>query len=513
MELAPARQRELLKPPREALIPIARPPKIRKAMKTLSLLRPTPLNQRLLVAAASFLMLFAAVAQVDKPNVLLIISDDLTTCLGSYGNKVCQTPNLDRLAREGVLFQRAYSQYPVCGPSRASLMSGLYPNTTKMLANSKDLGSFKVSNPKLADHPSIGEFLRKNGYFSARVSKIYHMGVPGGIENGEAGGDEPASWDWTYNVIAPETGSPGKLELLSPKRKHFGSNFARVIVPDEHEATQADLMAAHQAVAVLESRKNLAVGFVRPHVPLVAPKRLFDLYPDERMRPPFVPEGDLDDVPKPAAAMENMGRYGMNEEQQRQAIAGYYASVTFVDEQVGRLLDALDRLDLRRNTVVIFTSDHGYNLGEHGCWQKLSLFEESTRVPLLISAPGFTASAGKSAAGIVELIDLYPTIAELAGLGDKTPGILQGTSMRPLLEKPDRKDWAKTVAYTVTHQKGESVSTPRWRYSQWGGQGEELYDLRNDPNEFTNLALNAAHKNQLEKMRGILSETRKRATQ
>lgn len=459
-----------------------------------------------------------AVAQ-SKPNVLLIISDDLTTCLGCYGNKVCKTPHLDRLASQGVLFERAYCQYPVCGPSRASFMSGLYPNTTKMLSNSKALGAFKVSNPQLANHPSIGEFLRQNGYFSARVSKIYHMGVPGGIEAGEPGGDDPDSWDWTYNVLAPETQSPGKLELLSPKRAHFGSNFAQVIVPDEHEATQADLMAAHQAVAVLETRKALApkqpfflaVGFVRPHVPLVAPKRLFDLYPAGGMKLPFVPEGDLDDVPRPAAAMENMGRYGMNEEQQRKAIAGYYASVTFMDEQVGKLLDALDRLDLRKNTIVIFTSDHGYNLGEHSCWQKLSLFEESTRVPLLISAPGFTGSAGKSAPGMVELIDLYPTIADLVGLKDKAPARLQGASLRPLLEQLGRKDWAKTVAYTVTHQKGESIRTPRWRFSRWGNEGEELYDLQRDPEEFTNLARDPKHASQLKEMRALLEETRRRS--
>ncbi|MBA4147084.1 MAG: sulfatase [Verrucomicrobia bacterium] len=462
------------------------------------------------------LLSFAA----EKPNILFIVSDDLTACLGCYGNKVCKTPHLDRLAREGVLFERAYCQFPVCGPSRASFMSGLYPHTTKMMGNSKDLGAFKVSNPKLADHPSIGEFLRQNGYFSARISKIYHMGIPGGIEIGEAGGDDPASWDWTYNVMAPETRSPGKAELLSPKRAHAGSNFGQVIVPDELEATQADILAAQQAVAILENRQSnskqpffLAVGFIRPHVPLVAPQRLFDLYPVNSIELPVVPEGDLDDVPKPAAAMENIGRYGMNEEQQRKAIAGYYASVSFMDEQVGKLLDALDRLDLRKNTIVIFTSDHGYNLGEHSCWQKLSLFEESTRVPLLISAPGFERSAGKSAEGIVELIDLYPTIADLIGLKEKAPSILQGTSLRPLLEKPDRKDWSKTSAYTVTHQKGESIRTVGWRYSAWGKEGEELYDLESDPQEFTNLAPSQAHAEKLAQMRLIMEQTRKRATQ
>src|SRR5207237_10014876 len=195
-----------------------------------------------------------------------------------------------------------------------------------------------------------------------------------------------------------------------------------------------------------------------------------------------------DAVPKPAAAMDNMPRYGMNETQQRQAMAGYYACVSFMDEQVGKLLDALDRLDLRRNTVVIFTSDHGYNLGEHHCWQKLSLFEDSMRVPLIISAPGFTASAGRKTQGIVELVDLYPTIADLLGFKGDAPAILQGKSLRPLLEQPQRAELGKEYAFAVSHMQGESVRTARWRYNVWGKAGEELYDHETDPQEFANLA-------------------------
>jgi iduronate 2-sulfatase len=184
------------------------------------------------------------IAAEQRPNVLFIVSDDLTACLGSYGNKTCRTPHLDRLAAEGVRFNRAYCQYPVCGPSRASFMSGLYPNRTGMLGNKYTLGSYRALNPELADHPSIGGFLRRNGYVSLRVSKIFHMGVPGGIESGAPGGDDPDSWDRSFNIMAPETASPGVLELLSPKRKHYGSNFARIIVPDGQELTQADYLAA-----------------------------------------------------------------------------------------------------------------------------------------------------------------------------------------------------------------------------------------------------------------------------
>jgi iduronate 2-sulfatase len=486
------------------------------------------MNRRPLLLPAFLLAvhLGALAHGAERPNVLLIVSDDLTAAaLGCYGNDVCQTPNIDRLAAEGVTFTHAYCQYPVCGPSRASFMSGLYPNRTKVLTNSKDIGSYKTANPELADHPSIGGFLRRNGYVSLRVSKIYHMGIPGGIEAGEPGGDEPDSWDVAFDVMAPETASPGKLELLSPLRPHYGSNFARVIVPDERIATQADYLAASHAEAILESRARgrddsgflrpeqpffLAVGFVRPHVPLIAPQRLFDQYPEDQAKLPDVPEGDLDDVPVPAAAMENRGRYGMDERQQKQSLAAYYASVTFMDEQVGRLLDALDRLGVRKNTVIIFASDHGYNLGEHHCWQKLSLFEDSTRVPLIISAPGFESSAGRKSDALVELIDLYPTIAELAGLAEQQPDNLQGASLRELLEDPSRQS-GKDVAYTVTHQRGESIRTPRWRYNRWGKAGEELYDHQTDANEHTNLAGEPQHADTLKQMRELLRDTRKRS--
>jgi len=482
------------------------------------------MNNKLLLAYLTFgLLCFSQINAANKPNILFIVSDDLNACLGSYGNEVCQTPNLDRLASEGVQFNRAYCQYPVCGPSRASFMSGLYPKRTKMLGNNYTLGSYKVTNPGLANHPSIGELLRTNGYVSLRVSKIYHMGVPGGIEAGDAGGDEPDSWDRAFNVMAPETASPGTLELLSPKRTHYGSNFARIIVPDDRIETQADILAANQAIAILESRARdgdhskfirpddaffLAVGFVRPHVPLVAPKSLFRKYPEEKSVIPFVPKDDLDDIPALAATNANELKYGMSELQQKQSLAAYYASVSFMDQQVGRLLDTLDRLDLRKDTVVIFTSDHGYNLGHHTLWQKGSLFENSVRVPLLISAPGFESAAGKSSDALVELVDLYPTIAELTGLSEKVPSNLDGLSLTGLLKNPSRAK-GHSEAYTVVGNRqrmGESIKTDRYRYNYWSGGEEELYDQMKDPEEFTNLVASSEHTIVLKQMRTRLAE-------
>ncbi|WP_395750141.1 sulfatase [Prosthecobacter sp.] len=486
-----------------------------------------------------FLLLLCAIFVADvgaaerlARNVLLIVSDDLTACLGCYGNPVCKTPNLDRLASQGVKFERAYCQFPVCGASRASFMSGLYPATTKMLGNRQDLGAYKVSNPELADHPSIGGLLRRQGYFSARISKIYHMSIPGGLEAGSAGGDDPDSWDWTYNVLAPETYSPGKLKLLTPERLAWGSNFATLQVPDELAVAQADVLSARQAVGFLENRAGvlpyqgdykeksrlkadkpffLAVGLVRPHVPLVAPERLYRKYPAEAMRLPVVPENDLADVPVPARSMNNAERYKMSRAGQQEAIAGYYASVSFMDEQAGLILDALDRLKLRENTIVVFTSDHGYSLGEHDCWQKLSLFEESTRVPLIISSPDHGASKGRSTGAVAELVDLYPTLLELTGFMEQTPARVQGQSLRPLLEDPARTDWPKTFAYTVTHSHGESIRTERWRYNTWGDAGEELYDHENDAEEFINLAARPEHAATLAEMRANLKIAQQKA--
>jgi len=222
-----------------------------------------------------------------------------------------------------------------------------------------------------------------------------------------------------------------------------------------------------------------------------------------------VPPGDLDDVPPPAAAMRNDVRYGMSEAQQREAIAAYYAAVEFMDEQVGRLLTELDRLRLRDNTIVVFTSDHGYHLGEHGLWQKTTLFEESLRVPLLISAPGFAASAGTRCDALVEHVDLYPTLADLAGLAEQAPKNLPGRSLRPLLREPVAAAAGfREFAYSVAGNGGRSIRDARWRYNRWGDGGEELYDLATDPRQFTNLASAPAHADSLAKMRAALERTR-----
>jgi len=473
----------------------------------------------------------------QRPNILFVVADDLNTRIGPYVDPSLQmhTPSLDRLAAEGVSFTRAYSQYPVCGPSRASFMSGLYPETNGVRTNAFETANHRIATPALADHPTLSGFFRERGYYTARVSKIFHMGVPGGIERGEVGSDDPDSWDYAINLMAPETLTPGVLEKLS-RGDHYGSNFSRMILPDGDELTQADVLAADHAIAILENRATakppgatnrtklkedapffLAVGFVRPHVPLIAAERHFAHYPEDEIDLPDVPAGDLDDVPGPAKRNGNdiAARFGMDATEQRKAIAAYYASISLMDEQLGRLLDTLDRLGLRDDTIVVFISDHGYNLGEHTMWQKSSLWEESVRVPLIISAPGMT-NAGAKTDAVVELIDLYPTFAEMGGLVGDAPAILQGESLVPLLESPEDTD-PDEAAYTITGANGASLRTDRWRYNRWGedanGDNEELYDHASDPGEFDNLARDPAYASVLDEIRSQFERTRQRARQ
>jgi arylsulfatase A-like enzyme len=478
------------------------------------------------------LILLNAALTAQQPNILFIISDDLNTCIGPYMEIANHTPQLDRLAAEGVRFTRTYCQFPLCGPSRASLMSGLYPESNGILNNIDRPGSYRVENPSLAGHPSMTGYFRQQGYYTARVSKIYHMGVPGGIERGDPGGDEPDSWDYAYNVLGPETLSPGILELLSPGNSHYGSNFARMILEDGTEGTQTDYLAVNQAIAILENRAGeqnpqgtnkqkvkslapffLAVGLVRPHVPLIAPENCFTPYPEEGIILP--PVKVAEDVPEGALRRQNMKIWEMNDIQKKQTISAYMASVRFMDQQVGRLLDALERLKLREETIVVFVSDHGYNLGEHDCWSKISLWEGSVRVPMIISHPGYTENHGNTCESIAELIDLYPTLSELCGLKNEQPEILQGKSLGAYLtgETPSKTEF---LAYTVSYGgSAASIRTGRWRYTRWGedvgGENEELYDHLQDPEEHHNLAYDPGLNQVVSELREQFEVTRNRA--
>ena len=448
-----------------------------------------------LVLTCVILPISVTFGQGNPPNVLFIISDDLTaTALEGYNDDGPLTPNLNSLASTGIRFDAAYCQYPVCGPARVAFMTGLYPAALNAYSNGQS--NFRPQHPNLVTLPQL---FRQNGYTTARVSKIYHMGVPGDILNGTPGLDDPLSWDMTFNVTGPEQFAPGELEDLSPGNLGQGADFVKV------ESTLGDLfhadgLAATQAIQLLDQFSQdsepffLAVGMVRPHVPLVAPADYFVPFPFGDHMLPFVPKGDLDDMPAPAITQANHIKYLMNEEQQKKAATAYYASTFYMDAQVGRILDHLQQLGLRDDTIVVFTSDHGYNLGEHTMWQKLSLFEDTVRIPLLISDPAHAQNNGTVSTRMIESLDLYPTLAELAGVSmDNLPHGIHGRSFAELIADPSGPDWGDEWSYTITQGGGESLVTPQWRLNRWQNGQLELYDQLVDPNEYTNLANDPVH--------------------
>lgn len=450
----------------------------------------------------------AAANAADKPNVVFMIADDLNTSLSGFGHPQCKTPNLDRLAARGVKFANMHCQYPVCGSSRASLMSGLYPYTNRTLGNS---GTLRGSMPNVV---TMSQLFRQHGYYAARVSKIYHMRIPMDIVRGDTDHDDPHSWDEAINVKAPEENAPGELTNWSPKDK--GTQAFRGVIAEGDDSVHADGMAADRAIELIEKLKDrpffLAVGFVRPHVPLVAPAKYFDIYDRSAMVAPVVPENDLDDVPKIARAYKaNHTTYGVTPELHKGLLEAYYASISYMDAQVGRVLDALEERGLADNTIIVFSSDHGYLLGHHHKFQKQHLFEESTRVPFIVSVPWMQDQHGGETRKITELVDLYPTLADLVGL--PAPDSLQGQSMKPLLKDQTSSDWSKDAAFTISRSGGESLRTANWRFTHWGfgKSGDELYDLKSDPGEFNNLAADPQYADVVRKMRDRLLAKREAA--
>ncbi|HIF33530.1 MAG TPA: DUF4976 domain-containing protein [Planctomycetaceae bacterium] len=447
------------------------------------------MKKTLLLIYCSLAFALPAFAADGKPNVLLLMADDLNTALSGFGHPQCKTPMLDQLAKSGMRFENMHCQYPVCGASRASLMTGLYPYSNGMLGNRGDLRA------NLPDVVTLSQLFRQNGYHVGRVSKIFHMGIPFEIIAGTAEHDDPKSWDEVINIQAPEQNAPGVKTNWSPK--NTSSQSFTGVNATSGDLEHADGMAAEAAIEFLKRNRKrpffLACGFVRPHVPLVAPSKYFDTYDREAMIAPIVPEDDLQDVPKIIRDYKSNKGYGVTPELHKGLLQAYYASISYMDTQVGRVLKTLAELELSENTIVIFSSDHGYLLGHHNKFQKQHLFEEATRVPFIIRVPWMADQHGQATRPITELVDLYPTVAELAGL--TPPADLQGQSLVPLLRNPSTNKWTRDDAFTISRSGGESIRTADWRFTQWGygAKGEELYDLKNDPGEFTNLATNAEY--------------------
>lgn len=437
-------------------------------------------------------------ASEDKPNILFISVDDLAASLGCYGDLIAKTPHIDRLAATGVRFDRAYNQLPLCNPTRASVMTGMRPDRIKVYDLDRH---FRDEVPNAV---TLSQQFMKSGYFAARVGKIYHYNVPASI--GTDGFDDPPSWQRTVNPKGRDKDEEDLIFNAEPHRKI--SAALSWLAAEGTDEEQTDGMITTEAIKIMEEKKGepffLGVGFFRPHTPYVAPKKYFDMYPIEEMRLPYAPEGDREDIPTAAFAHNcPIPNYNLERDVLLGALQSYYACVSFVDAQVGRLLDALDDLGIADNTIVVFWSDHGYHLGEHnGIWQKRTLFEQGARSPLIIRDPKATGN-GTASPRIVEFIDIYPTLTEAAGI--ETPTDLDGKSLAPLLENPIA-DWNGHAITQIlrpaddrleTAVMGCSIRTDRWRYTEWaeGASGVELYDHWADPMEFNNLALNPTKEN------------------
>lgn len=433
------------------------------------------------------LPLLAAAAETNALNVLLIVSDDLRDTVGFLGNTAVKTPNLDRLAERGVRFTHAYAQYPVCNASRTSFLTGLRPEQTGVVDNKTLFRSV------LPDVVTLPQLLRGHGWYAASYGKIFHAGGEKPPER-DAWLDLGRSWDEALMFQATPAGRAGKVRDLTGGKLPWCKVGAMEGVDDD----QPDGQNAAHAIAAIERQAAagkpwfIAVGFHRPHDPFLSPRKYFDLYPPGSLT---LHRDPADQTPAPPLALPGGGLkqvFDAFTDEERLAFQhAFYAGVSFMDAQVGRLMETLDRQKLWERTVVIFIGDNGYHHNERGWWNKNTLFERSCRVPMLVVAPG--AKAGGTCDAPVELVDLYPTVAGFCGV--QAPHALAGRSLLPWLKDPARpgRDAAFTMVSHGPRGHGQSVRTERWRFTRWSDGNRELYDERNDPEETHNLAADPAH--------------------
>lgn len=482
--------------------------------------------KKLLLAIGAAMAFGGGIAQAaNRPNILLICVDDLKPILGCYGDRLVKSPNIDRLARRGMVFESAYCNQAVCAPSRNALLTGARSTTLGIY----DLGTnFRRAVPAAVTLP---QSFKQQGWRTEGIGKIFHVG--------HGNQDDPASWSVPHvhekvvdyalpqsadkNQITREEAYFSNTRLGEIRKLPRGAAYEMADVPDH---TYADGRIADEAVRRLRAAKKkpdeplfLALGFVKPHLPFCAPKKYWDLYnPDrfklaERRTPPdgapsYAPQlgGEL----RQYAGIPEKGE--LPDELQRTLIHGYHAAVSYMDAQLGRVLDELDRQKMTDNTIIILWGDHGWHLGDHGMWCKHSNYEEANRIPLLIVAPGVTKKGARSKS-LVESVDLYPTLCELAGLPPPSvPQRLDGVSLVPVLRKPKTlvKDHV-THVYPRGPQLGRAIRTERYRMVEWKPAGApsdtaelELYDYKSDPGETKNLA--AENPEVVKQLRAMLAQ-------
>ncbi|MDO8543189.1 MAG: sulfatase [Opitutaceae bacterium] len=446
------------------------------------------------------LLLVASAASAAAPsrwNVLYLISDDLNNNLGCYGNPVVKSPNIDRLAARGMRFDRAYCSYPVCNASRTSFLSGRRPDTTGVVDNQTP------TRAHLREAVFMPELFRQQGYRTIKVGKIFHTG---------AEFEDPRSWDVDIRETSRAKNPP--VEQILRRQGPDG-----IVLRAKDEDTWEGFVARKAVELLTEAAAGnapffVAAGFRMPHRPYIAPEKYYALYDPDELKPRAGPREHLAKVPDLALTYRTGINPGFPAERPGDTIAAYYAAISYMDAQVGVVLQALDQLGLWDRTIVVFQSDHGYHLGEHGgLWHKLSLFEECARIPLIVAAPGRKTGASLR---LVESVDLFPTLANLCGLPVREA--LEGTSFVPLLDDPVQP-W-KRAAFTVVARPrrdgdgkfgdlswlGRTAFDGRWRYTEWPDGGAELYDHHHDPFEYENLAAEPEQRTQLARMKKILGD-------
>ncbi len=441
-----------------------------------------------------------SVKSLRQPNVLLLVSDDLNVDLACYGHPVVKTPNIDRLRERGMVFERAYSQYPLCNPSRNSFLTGLYPGTSGCLSNNMNI------RDAVPDVVTLPQLFKANGYRAITTGKIYHQKDPvswSRISNVRTGGLLPTDRDPAYYLKgwSDEGKTRGEGRMLADDTTPW---FEWRSVTEGEDLLKDGRTARATINRINEIAEDgvpffLAAGFSRPHDPYFAPKRFFDLYPLESLKLPVAPD---DASPIPDYAFYSVFKKAfdsMDEEHKREAMRAYYAGISYMDEQLGRVMEHMETKGLLDNTVIVFMGDHGYQVGEKNYFNKGLLFERSCRAPLIIATPGMR-TAGGTCNRVVEFVDIYPTLTELCGL--ENPAGLDGASLVPMLGNP--KAARKEIAYTYCNA-DRSVRDPRFRYIQWKQGGHALYDHEKDPGEHYNLADNPEYGPVVKRMQALIA--------
>ncbi len=412
----------------------------------------------------------------EKPesyNVVMIAIDDLNDWIGPLGGYPgIKTPNLDKLAARGLTFGKAYCSAPACNPSRASLLTGIRPSSSGVYHNKQPW------RPVMPDAVTMPEHFTNNGYSVAGIGKIFHIPY-----------NDTAVWP--RFIPLPKDREPAKKPVAGKANDSF--DWAPM---KEGDKEFSDYKVVQSSIDFLKERHDkpffLAVGVYKPHLPWYVPKKYFDLYPLDKVAVPATREDDLDDLPPQGLLMARTRgdhEFIVERDLWPNAVQAYCASVSFVDAQIGLLLDALEKSRYSKNTIVVLFSDHGWHLGEKMHWRKFTLWEESTRVPLIAMVPGMT-TGGSVCDRTVSLLDIYPTLAELCGLPPNPA--LEGASLVPLLKDP-RTPWDRP-AITTNGLGNHAVRSERWRYIQYNDGTEELYDHESDPEEWHNIAANPEYR-------------------